>query len=400
MNVNNISHNGIRNYGNYYPYEQQNITSEQQPQEDKTKSNAAKYMIGATALAGLVALGVLGHKGYLGKDVQKFMKNIGEEAGKITKKEPSAPPKAIEFKAAEGATNKVCQISEELKQAVKLSEEHLYTLEKLEHDEFGTLHILKKYDNGKPQFVSDYWHIYEFEKESGKAIKRMAKDIIWKKDGELWTSKQFISEIEKLDPTNPKKVLSKVTLDTENNVCSYIKNTEWDTELRPIVEHHYANDMETLEKVFHNKYESDFGYQLNHTLEYAPDGKTLLSKKIYDGDKVAARQDYFPGTNKTYHSTYYKDGYINYEEYFRKNQMLEKELYYDKDTHYLCVEYRYHEQPRFKLPWQRHKNRVSQYIEYDKDSCTPNVINTTYYDKKGRIINPEKINLISKMFYV
>lgn len=56
------------------------------PEKDEEKSNAAKYMIGATALAGVVALGVAGYKGKLGKGIQKFLggaeKSVEKEGSK------------------------------------------------------------------------------------------------------------------------------------------------------------------------------------------------------------------------------------------------------------------------------------------------------------------------------
>ena len=49
------------------------------PEKDEEKNNAAKYMIGATALAGVVALGVAGYKGKLGKGIQKFLGGAEKE---------------------------------------------------------------------------------------------------------------------------------------------------------------------------------------------------------------------------------------------------------------------------------------------------------------------------------
>lgn len=43
------------------------------PEQDKQKSNAAKWMIGATALAGIAALAIAGRNGHLGEKVQKFL---------------------------------------------------------------------------------------------------------------------------------------------------------------------------------------------------------------------------------------------------------------------------------------------------------------------------------------
>ena len=68
---------------------QQSFTSNSEVDEEK--SNAAKYMIGATALAAVIGLGVAGYNGKLGKSVQKFLggaenavkdgaQNVGEAA--------------------------------------------------------------------------------------------------------------------------------------------------------------------------------------------------------------------------------------------------------------------------------------------------------------------------------
>ena len=73
---------------------QQSFTSK--PEVDEEKSNATKYMIGATALAAVIGLGVAGYKGKLGKSVQKFLggaenavkdgaQNASENAGSVSK---------------------------------------------------------------------------------------------------------------------------------------------------------------------------------------------------------------------------------------------------------------------------------------------------------------------------
>lgn len=66
------------------------------PEVDEEKSNATKYMIGATALAAVVGLGIAGYKGKLGKGIQKFLggaenavekgtQNASENAGSVSK---------------------------------------------------------------------------------------------------------------------------------------------------------------------------------------------------------------------------------------------------------------------------------------------------------------------------
>ncbi len=70
MSVEKISFNGV---GTLPQLKKQSepVFNGQKYYADEEKSNAAKYMIGAAALAGVVALGIIGHKGYLGKTVQK-----------------------------------------------------------------------------------------------------------------------------------------------------------------------------------------------------------------------------------------------------------------------------------------------------------------------------------------
>ena len=73
---------------------QQSFTSNSEVDEEK--SNAIKYMIGATALAAVVGLGIAGYKGKLGKGIQKFLggaenavekgtQNASENAGSVSK---------------------------------------------------------------------------------------------------------------------------------------------------------------------------------------------------------------------------------------------------------------------------------------------------------------------------
>ena len=388
MNTNNITFKGNYDYS-YNPYSQ-NVSgySKQPVAEDKQKSNAAKYMIGATALAGVVALGVAGYKGHLGKGVQNFMKNIGEEASKLVKKEPPI----YEFKNADSGTGKIFEMSDELKSLIAKSEGDFSALEKYEHPDLGyPTAVLKKFDNGKPQYMADGMNIYEFDKATGNLCRRMEKGYRYELNDEEWIASQFISKIEQIDLANPRKVLSTIKIDSENNITSFVKNVEWNADLQPLVVEHYEDDMKTLKCIMHNEYDGNI---LDRSFEYATDGKTLLSKREYYNGEVVGKYDYFRGTKKVCHYTGYKDeshDFIDYEIYYRKNGMKDKEFYYDETTHNLKEEYRYHKQaPKWKF-WQEKKNVVSEYIQYDPNLYSPKVIGTTYYDKKGRDITPSVI---------
>ena len=55
------------------------------PEQDKQKSNTAKWMIGATALAGIAALAIAGRNGHLGEKVQKFLHGTVDNAASTAK---------------------------------------------------------------------------------------------------------------------------------------------------------------------------------------------------------------------------------------------------------------------------------------------------------------------------
>ena len=69
-----------------------------EPVVDKEKSNATKLMIGATALAGVVALGIAGYKGKLGKTVQELLGGAEKTVQKTVEKEVPKPPKEVKVK--------------------------------------------------------------------------------------------------------------------------------------------------------------------------------------------------------------------------------------------------------------------------------------------------------------
>ena len=73
--------------------------------EDEEKNSTAKYMIGATALAGIVALGVLGYKGKLGKGIQELLGGAEKATSKTdlpgVSKKPTATDSVLEVKAQE-----------------------------------------------------------------------------------------------------------------------------------------------------------------------------------------------------------------------------------------------------------------------------------------------------------
>ena len=105
---------------------QQSFTSK--PEVDEEKSNATKYMIGATALAAVIGLGIAGYKGKLGKGIQEFLggaekavkdgaQNASESTGSaskpLTSGTESAGSKASDA-LVDGAEEVTTNVSEEI----------------------------------------------------------------------------------------------------------------------------------------------------------------------------------------------------------------------------------------------------------------------------------------------
>lgn len=64
-------------------------------EQDKKKSDAAKWMIGATALAGVVALVVAGRNGHLGENVQKLLRGSADSVASAAKNEASKTERIV-----------------------------------------------------------------------------------------------------------------------------------------------------------------------------------------------------------------------------------------------------------------------------------------------------------------
>lgn len=92
MSVEKVSFRGVEAPQPQPQPQEQTKVSFQGQEVDEEKSNAAKYMIGAAALAGVVALGIAGYKGHLGEGIQKFLggaKKAAKDAGKAAEKDGS-----------------------------------------------------------------------------------------------------------------------------------------------------------------------------------------------------------------------------------------------------------------------------------------------------------------------
>lgn len=90
---------------------QQSFTSNSEVDEEK--SNATKYMIGATALAAVIGLGIAGYKGKLGKGIQEFLGGA-EKAVKDGAQNASESTGSASKPMTEGAEEVTTNVSEEI----------------------------------------------------------------------------------------------------------------------------------------------------------------------------------------------------------------------------------------------------------------------------------------------
>lgn len=94
---------------------QQSFTSN--PEVDEEKSNATKYMLGATALAAVIGLGIAGYKGKLGKGIQELLggaEKAAEKGAKNTEDVATGTLASGVKKAPEKVTNKAADVVEEV----------------------------------------------------------------------------------------------------------------------------------------------------------------------------------------------------------------------------------------------------------------------------------------------
>lgn len=79
--INSVSRNYMRPVA--FTSNEQEKSAEVEVKEDKEMSSATKWMIGGTALAGVVALGFAGRYGHLGAGIQKFLGGVAKESDSV-----------------------------------------------------------------------------------------------------------------------------------------------------------------------------------------------------------------------------------------------------------------------------------------------------------------------------
>ena len=236
------------------------------------KSNTTKYMIGATALAAAIAVGIIGHK-------NNWWRKAADAAEDLSKKGSET---------LDNAKNKASEIADNLS---KKGSESIDNVDK-NIPEITSL-------NPKPIEDIDYSDFSKIEGESYKDEMFICKDL---KNSEGQLVRTYISFdgktlkfIEDYDPITG-NTLKLTCYKKDGKTLSSI--TDYDTSTKnPLKDTLYREDGKTLEST--TDYDPTTGKQLKYTF-YREDGKILYIR------------DYDPVTEKRLKSTYYNsDGTVD-----------------------------------------------------------------------------------------
>ena len=112
---------------------------------DKEKSNAAKYMIGATALAAVIGLGIAGRNGHLGEGVQKLLGGAKKSADDIVESGEKKGGEILDGVTNETATQSINAIKRKINPELIEDKELRQVIEKL--DSGSTANFANEYNS-------------------------------------------------------------------------------------------------------------------------------------------------------------------------------------------------------------------------------------------------------------
>lgn len=116
-----------------------------EPALNKEKSNAAKYMIGATALAAVIGLGIAGRNGHLGEGVQKFLGGAKKSANDIVESGEKKGGEILDGVINETATQSINAIKRKINPELIEDKELRQVIEKL--DSGSTANFANEYNS-------------------------------------------------------------------------------------------------------------------------------------------------------------------------------------------------------------------------------------------------------------
>ena len=306
MSIGKVSFKGIDSTSNIQEVKKEEVNTSTPTEENKEKSNAAKYMIGATALAATIAVGIIGHK-------NNWWRKAADAADDISKKGAET---------LDNAEKNTLNISSKTSKASDLAND-------IDYSDFSKIEGEIYEDNG--------FKYKDLKNSEGKKIKTFVsgdgKRIVWTIDYNPETDKP-IKMIEYRD--NGKTVATKAEFDPlTGNTSKAFSYQEDGKTLGSVIDYDpstgnllkrtkYQDDGKTVR--FITDYEPSTRYRLKETW-YQEDGKTVRSIEDYDpttgnrlkqtfvqqdGKTLNFVIDYEPTTGKKLKTTYYKpDGTVD-----------------------------------------------------------------------------------------
>ncbi len=285
MSIGKISFLNISGSQNFCGLNKREKLSKPVSSGDKDKSNAAKYMIGAAALAGAIAVGIIGHKNNWWRKAAKTVKSADNNLkNKNTQEHKTGTPSGPN----NGGDN---NLNVEEPKPIEIPENpEDYPFNKIEGMRLSPRTIV--------QFDGEGRLIKEFESYNGKTVSSV---IEYGKSGSrlkytIYRPNEKLLSITDYDPASGNKVKHSVFKDDGVNL----------------------NFVEEYDPVSRNKVKysvfKDDGVNLNFVEEYDPANGNKVKQSVYkdDGVNLDYTIDYDPVSEDKLRTTWYNtDGSVN-----------------------------------------------------------------------------------------
>ena len=284
MSIEQVSFKGIDTILRSYGIKRKESTSTNPNGVDEEKSNATKYMIGATAVAATIALGIIGHK-------NNWWRKGAETAEDLSEKVASAVD-TTEVKIADTVT-KTGEDAEDLIPDINV---HVTDSEGKVVD--NVTHVTND-AKGRLAYSTPEVDYFDFSKIKGE-VKKLSDgtEAIDEFDDKGRLVRTFNSfdgkKISTIDEYNPE-------------TGGIIKSTEYQSDGKRIW---YTDefDPENGKRIKFTKYQSD-GKRIWHTDEFNPETEGKIKSTWYQGDgkTIWYIDEYNPETGKIIKTTWYQE---------------------------------------------------------------------------------------------
>ena len=185
MSINKITFSGVETPMQVKQEIKKEETEKTVEMVDKEKSNAAKYMIGATALAAVIGLGIAGRNGHLGEGVQKFLGGAKKSANDIVESGEKKGGEILDGVINETATQSINAIKRKINPELIEDKELRQVIEKLDsgstanfaNERDSTFHVMRYIDQMESNLYKtliERFANYQSPSELSKAVNELS----------------------------------------------------------------------------------------------------------------------------------------------------------------------------------------------------------------------------------